>query len=448
VSWLREYAAVPDVPATDLAAALIRAGLEVETVDSVGADLAGVVVGEVLALEQVPGTKKPIRWCSVTVGAEPRGVICGATNFAVGDRVAVALPGAVLPGGFAISARKTYGHVSDGMICSARELGIGEDASGILVLPSQARPGEDLATVLGLRDDVLDIAVTPDRGYCLSLRGVAREAATAYGVAYTDPARADRSTGEPAGEGHPVVLSAGADRIVLRTVTGFDPAARSPQWLQRRLTLCGMRPVSLAVDVTNYVMLELGQPLHAFDRDKLSGGVVVRKARAGERLTTLDHAERVLDPDDTVIADDTGPVALAGTMGGLATEIGPGSTDLVIEAAHFEPETTGRMARRHKLPSEASRRFERGVDPELPSVAAARAVQLLVELGGAAAGGGARWTTGRRRPPCSCPSGWSPPSGAGPTPTRSCAGGSPTWAAPSPRATRSSSRRPPGAPTA
>ncbi|MEO7979289.1 MAG: phenylalanine--tRNA ligase subunit beta [Sporichthyaceae bacterium] len=389
LSWLREYADLPAaLTGRELGERLVAAGLEVETVERPGHDVTGpVVLGRVLAFEEETASNgKTVRWCHVDVGeAQPRGIVCGALNFAVGDRVVVALPGATLPGGFAIAARKTYGHVSDGMICSSRELGTGDDHTGILVLSDDlagdAPLGADAVEVLGLRDEVLDIAVTPDRSYALSMRGIAREAATAYGVAFHDPAALEPLPVD--GAGHPGVVDdpTAADRLVLRTVSGLDPSAATPVWMARRLLLCGMRPVSLAVDVTNYVMLELGQPLHAFDRGRLQGAVTVRRAGPGERLETLDHVQRELHVEDIVIADDRGAVGLAGTMGGLTTEVDAGSTDLVIEAAHFDPAAVARMARRHKLSSEASRRFERGVDPELPPVASTRAVQLLRDLG-------------------------------------------------------------------
>jgi len=390
LSWLREHADLPaDVTGRELAERLVAAGLEVETVHRPGHDITGpLVAGRVLAFddERHPNGKT-IRWCQVDVGEpEPRGIVCGAHNFAVGDEVVVALPGAVLPGGFTITARRTYGHVSDGMICSARELEAGDDHTGILVLGHEvagAEPGTDAVELLGLRDEVLDIAVTPDRSYCLSIRGIAREAATAYEVAFRDPAAIEPLPLD--GTGHPgdVADPAAADRLVLRTVTGLDRSALTPAWLARRLVLAGMRPVSLAVDVTNYVMLETGQPLHAFDRSRLDGPIVVRRARAGERLETLDHVVRDLDPEDVLITDGSGPIGLAGTMGGLTTEVDAGSTDLVIEAAHFDAVAVARMARRHRLSSEAARRFERGVDPELGPLASTRAVALLAELGGA-----------------------------------------------------------------
>lgn len=387
VSWLRAYADLPDLPTTRLADALSRAGLKVERIESVGAELRGVVVGRVLDVEELPGLKKPIRFCQVDVGEDaPRGIVCGAVNFTAGDRVPVALPGAVLPGGVQIAARTAYGRRSDGMICSAHELGIGDDHRGILVLDPTLPVGVDAAEALGLRDDVLEVEVTPDRGYCWSIRGLAREAATAFDVAFHDPAELepplDPSTGEPAYEVR-IEDPVGCDRYVARVVTHLDPAAPTPVELRRRLFLAGMRQISLAVDVTNLVLLELGQPLHAFDRSRLHGGIVVRRARVGERLTTLDGADRSLDPDDLLITDDSGPIALAGVMGGSRTEVGPGTGDLVIESAHFQPASIARTARRHRLGTEASRRFERGVDDALGPAAAEAAVRLLTRYGAA-----------------------------------------------------------------
>jgi len=395
MSWLREH--VPGLPpAHAVADALIRAGFEVEGVEAVGG-LAGVVVGEVLAIEEVAAKKKNVRWCQVRVtepvASDPesgvRGIICGAFNFAVGDRVAVALPGSVLPGGFEITARKTYGHVSDGMICSERELGISDEHHGILVLPKGAPLGAHVAELLDLADDVLDIAITPDRGYALSIRGLAREAATAFGLPFDDPG-APALAGDAAGDGYPVTVEdpAACDRYVALVITGVDPAAVTPLRWARRLTLSGMRPISAAVDVTNAVMLGLGQPLHAFDKAKLTGGIVVRRAKAGERLLTLDGVDRALDPEDLVIADGSGPIALAGVMGGASTEISETTTEIVLEAAHFDPITVARCARRHRLFSEASRRFERGVDPALAPAAAAAAVELFGELAGGQAAPG------------------------------------------------------------
>ena len=384
-SWLFEH--VADLPSAEATAeAFVRVGFEIEEIHPAPEITGPVKFGRVLEIEELAGLKKPIRWCQVDVGeATPRGVICGATNFAVGDLVVVTLPGAVLPGGFEVSARKTYGHVSDGMIASVRELGIGSDHAGILVLPPHtAEPGDDALPLLGANDPVIELNITPDRGYAFSVRGLAREIAIATDVDYVDPA-SRVAVPDVAGDAWPVRLADdGCLRFVARRVDGVDPKAASPWWMQRRLLGAGMRPISLIVDVTNYVMLELGQPLHAYDAARLSGPIVVRPAGVGETLTTLDDVERRLDPDDLLITDDSGPIGLAGVMGGASTEIRPGSEpiDVVIEAAHFDPATIARGARRHKLPSEASRRFERTVDPQLPPVAAERVAHLLVEFGG------------------------------------------------------------------
>ncbi|MEV4202805.1 phenylalanine--tRNA ligase subunit beta [Micromonospora globbae] len=396
VSWLREYVDLPaDLPTGDLEQALVDLGIEVDSVADLRENVTGsLVVGEVLEIEELTGFKKPIRFVRVDVGAangtgEPQEIVCGARNFAVGDRVVVILPGGVLPGGFAIGARKTYGRVSNGMICSARELGIGDDHAGILVLPedSPAKPGDDARPVVGLDEVVLELDITPDRGYALSLRGLARELSHAFGVPFRDPALAPApgGTAEPA---YPVQVrdTVGCDRFAARMVRGVDPAAPTPAWMQRRLTTAGIRSISLPVDITNYVMLELGQPMHAFDADRIAGPLVVRRAEAGEKLTTLDGVTRVLAAEDMVICDDTGPISLAAVMGGETSEVVPETTNVLFEAAHWDPVMVGRTARRHKLFSEAAKRWERGVDPALPLVALERAVRLLTEYGGGTVG--------------------------------------------------------------
>lgn len=400
LSWLREFAPVSaEVDGRAVAERLIRAGLEVETVEQAGADTTGpLVVGRVLSIKTDEHKNgKKINYCRVDVGEHndpadeefpaSRGIICGAHNFGVDDMVVVALPGTVLPGDFAIAARKTYGHLSDGMICSAAELGLEGDRDGIIVLgPTDddgraLQPGQSAYEVLHLRDDVLDIAVTPDRGYCWSIRGVAREMAQTSGVAFRDPV--DRPLPTAVADGHPVRLEDEACPLfVALTVTGVDAQRPSPRWLQRRVQLAGMRPISLAVDITNYVMLETGQPLHAYDADRLAGGIVVRRARPGERVTTLDDVERELSEEDLVIADDSGSIGLAGVMGGADSELQAATSTIVIEAAHFDPMTIARTSRRHKLSSEASRRFERGVDPGATYAAAHRTADLLVRLAG------------------------------------------------------------------
>ena len=386
LSWLREYVDLSaEVGGRELAERLIPIGFEVETVHESGAGLSGpLVVGQVLEIEELTGFKKPIRYNQVEVGPEHggvRGIICGARNFKAGDKVVVALPGAVLPGDFKIAARSTYDHVSDGMICSAKELGLGEDHSGIIVLPTDVTVGTDAIELLGIRDEVLDIAVTTDRGYCLSMRGMARETAIAYGLTLRDPALLD--TPAATGNGYPVTLAdpLGCDRFVARIVRGIDPVATSPLWMQRRIQLAGMRPISLIVDITNYVMLEIGQPLHAYDLRRMTGAITVRRAAPGEKLTTLDDVERTLHPEDLLIVDGSGPIGLAGVMGGATTEVHEYTEEVLIEAAHFAPASISRTARRHKLPSEASRRFERAVDPKAADAAAQRVVDLLVLLG-------------------------------------------------------------------
>ncbi|MGL5858229.1 MAG: phenylalanine--tRNA ligase subunit beta [Angustibacter sp.] len=454
VSWLREYA--PGVPegspaqvTAQVAETLVRVGLEEEGVH--GHPPTGpVVVGRVLSADPEPQRNgKTIHWCQVHVGpgsagpgsagpgsADPgwpadadegvvRGIVCGAPRVPVGAHVVVALAGAVLPNGMEIAARRTYGHVSDGMLCSERELGLGDDHDGIVVLddlgfpPAALVPGADATGLLGLDEMTVEIAVTPDRGYCLSMRGIAREYAMATGTSFADPApvvaaaliagparsvtldaapavpQPDRRSGDRArvadrariADQAPVRDRPGCDRIVVRTVTGFDPTAPTPWFIRRRLGQCGMRSISLAVDVTNYVMLATGQPLHAFDRDTLADTLVVRRARTGERLVTLDGVDRQLHLEDLLITDEdpagaSRVLSLAGVMGGAASEVSTSTTALLLEAAHFDPVSIARTARRHRLGTEASRRFERGVDPDLPDRALALAVALLVEHGG------------------------------------------------------------------
>src|SRR5690606_8748586 len=273
LSWLREYVDLPaDLTAEQLDLTLNNLGIEVESVVDQATTVQGdLVVGRVLTIEDLTGFKKPIRFCTVDVGkangtGEPQEIVCGATNFEVGALVAVILPGGVLPGGFQISARKTYGHNSNGMICSGRELAISDDHTGILVLDpdSGATPGEDARPYVGLDDIIVDVEITPDRGYQMSVRGLARELAHGFGVQFTDPglAKAPKGTKTPA---WPVTVEdrVGCDRFAARLVTGIDPAAPSPEWMQRRLVTAGVRALGLAIDVTNYVMLELGQPMHA-----------------------------------------------------------------------------------------------------------------------------------------------------------------------------------------
>ncbi len=342
-SWLREVVNLGapdwDVAPDDLEQTLIRIGHEVEEVVTLGPVDGPLTVGRVSSIEELTGFKKPIRACRVDVGdGEDRDIVCGATNFAVGDLVVVALPGTTLPGGFAITARKTYGRDSDGMICSAAELGLGADHSGILVLPpGTAEPGAAGAAVLGLDDVVFHLAITPDRGYCMSVRGLAREIACAYDLDFVDPA--DVKPLPAVGQAWPLTVQpeTGVRRFALRPVTGIDPAAVSPWWLQRRLLLAGIRATSPAVDVTNYVMLELGHPMHAHDRNRISGGLAVRFARPGETVVTLDDIERRLDPADVLIVDDRATAAIGGVMGAASTEVRADSADVLLEPAGLGP---------------------------------------------------------------------------------------------------------------
>lgn len=412
LSWLREYVEVdPDATPQDVLDAFVRVGFEDEAVH--GGDISGpIVVGEVL--ERTPESQKNgkvINWCQVRVapegaiaadgGDDVRGIICGAHNFEVGDRVVVTLPGSVLPGDFAISARKTYGHVSDGMLASARELGIGDDHDGIIVLDRlgiDAEVGSPALPLLGLDDVAVEVNVTPDRGYAMSLRGLAREYAHATGAAFTDPAlRAELDdiiaraiATDPAQVRIPVTI---ADELAVRdeqlsvvfagfVVSGVDGTRPTPNWMKSRLRLAGIRSLGVLIDITNYVMLELGQPIHGYDLDALRGGIHVRRAHAGEQLTTLDDKERTLSDEDILITDDRGPIGIAGVMGGAETELGNQTTNVFIESANFAPISIARSARRHKLPSEASRRFARSVDSAVAIKAGARVAELMVELAG------------------------------------------------------------------
>ncbi|KNH17082.1 phenylalanyl-tRNA synthetase subunit beta [Arthrobacter sp. ZBG10] len=413
ISWLREFAAVPaGATAEDVMAELVKVGFEEEDVHRPTDTLQGpIVVGQVLSIVKEPQTNgKTINWCQVRVvpegqeqtltgdGIDPsgvQGIICGAHNFVAGDKVVVTLPGAVLPGDFRISARKTYGHLSAGMIASVRELGIGDDHDGILVLSRiglDPEIGTDAMELLGLYDQAAEINVTPDRGYAFSIRGVAREYAHATGTPFTDPAaNVQAPQGLTGGyavtldDAAPIYGKPGCDRFVARTVSGVDATRPTPPWMTSRLRLAGIRSISLPVDISNYVMLELGQPTHCYDKDKLSGGIVVRRAAAGERLTTLDGKDRALDAGDLLITDGSGPIGIAGVMGGAATEVGDSTSTILVEAAHFDEVSIGRSRRRHKLPSEASKRFERGVDWHVADVAAQRVVDLLVDLAGGTA---------------------------------------------------------------
>ena len=384
LSWIKEFVDIPaSVTAEQISDGLIRVGFEVEEIIKQGADLTGPLkFAKVLSIEEITEFKKPIRYVGLDCGeSETRYVICGATNFAVGDLVVAALPGAVLPGDFKIGARETYGKTSNGMICSARELGISDDHEGIMVFAeSEVTIGADAIEALQINDVIFDVAVNPDRGYALSIRGIAREVAGSLDLKFTDPVDALRELKfEDTGKGVTAKIGekSSASVFYLRTLSNFDQKATTPIWMRRRIEKMGMRSISLVVDVTNYVMLELGQPLHAFDAAKIKGGLTIKRAGKAQKFKTLDGVERTLDPEDLMVSDDEQPLALAGTMGGLSSEITETTTEIALEAVHFCEVCIAKNSRRHKLSSEASRRLERSVDPSLAEFASARFVQLL-----------------------------------------------------------------------
>jgi phenylalanyl-tRNA synthetase beta chain len=390
LSWLSEFVEIPSkISNEDIEAAFVQVGFEVESVSVQGADIKGPLkVSKVVSIEELAGHKKPIRYVGLDCGeGSIRYVICGATNFEVGDFVVASLPGAVLPGGFEIAARETYGKTSNGMICSARELGISDEHAGIIVLPksTEIAVGQDALKVLQISDVIFDIAVNPDRGYAMSVRGLSRELATSLQLPFKDPAQSVVDNYEINKSGVQVSIkeAEACSVIYMRTVENFDLNASVPMWMRRRIEKCGMRSISLAVDITNYVMLELGQPLHAFDADKVSGSLNIRKAGRDKELKTLDGVVRKLSENDLVVADEKVPLALAGTMGGESSEVSETTTRIALEAARFNPISVAQNSRRHILSSEASRRLERGVDPILAKISSARAIDLMVELGGA-----------------------------------------------------------------
>jgi phenylalanyl-tRNA synthetase beta chain len=388
LSWLHEFVD-PGLSPEELAELLTMGGLEVEAIHRPTAGIRGVRVAEVRAVERIPGSDRLVL-VSAFDGSQTHEIVCGATNFAPGDKVAAALPGAILPGGVEIGRRQLFGHVSNGMLASARELGVGEEHRGIWVLEPDAPVGADLSDWLRLDDAVLDLEVTPDRGYALSILGVARDVAALTGAPLREPEGSP--PGGPGGDpGVPVDIldPERCPRFDARTIRGVT-VAPSPAWLQRRLTAAGMRPVNNVVDATNHAMLETGNPIHAYDLALLAGPrIEVRTARPAETLLTLDGEERVLDPDDLVICDADGPVALAGVMGGQDTEISPETRDVFLEVANFSARTVLRTSRRHGLRTEGVARWEKTVPPETAPLAAARCAELICALTGGVVAGGA-----------------------------------------------------------
>lgn len=386
------------VSSEELDSGFVRVGFETEGYEALPETTGPLVIGQVVEIEELTQFKKPIRYCQVNVGqangtGELQGIICGARNFRLNDYVVVSLPGAELPGGFKIAARETYDHISNGMMCSAAELGFGPKADGIIVLGDEVadKVGQDARPIIGLADTVFDVNITPDRGYALSARGLSREIASAFDLTFRDVAQDPSvagvdTTAVPEAQGTLIDVDlrdeTKAQRFGLRKVSNIDPAARTPFWMERELMLSGQRSVNVATDVTNYVMLLLGAPMHAFDANVVSGDLVVRNAEEGEKFETLDHVTRELSAGDVVICDDNGIQSLAGVMGGTTSEVSDATTDVYFESAIWDPITVARTSRRHKLSSEASRRFERGVDPAIVEIALDVACALLQQIAG------------------------------------------------------------------
>ena len=381
LSWLREFVDVT-LPLEELADLLTFGGFEVEDIHRPTAGVRGVVIAEVLDVAKIEGSDK-LHLVHVTDGGQTHEIVCGASNYAPGDRVPAALPGATLPGGFEIGRKKVFGHVSNGMLASARELNVSDDHKGIWILDADAPLGAALDEWLGLDDPVIEVAILPDRAYGLSILGIARDVAALTGAelrlpAFTTAQEVGGDTGVPV----TILDPQACPRFDARRVDGAR-IGPSPAWVQKRLAACGIRSVSNVVDATNYAMLEVGHPVHAYDLARLAGPRIdVRRAEPGERLATLDGAERALDAEDLVIADADGAIGLAGVMGGERTEVHDGTTTLLVEVASFDPVTVSRTARRHKLFTEASTRFERTVPVESVPLGVSHASDLIARLSG------------------------------------------------------------------
>ena len=383
-SWLREHVTVA-ASRDELSARLTAIGLEVEDAQVIGEGLDGVLVAEILSCEKHPEADR-LQVCQVATGAGTVQIVCGAPNARPGLKAPLAQVGANLPGGITIKAAKLRGVDSQGMLCSAKELGVDPDASGLLELPGDAPVGTALADFLGLPDASFELKLTPNRADCFSVRGVAFDVAAALGAQVNALQIPEAAVTSQAA--FPVELAAGADtpRFCGRVIEGLDPSAKSPLWMTERLKRAGLRPISPLVDITNYVMLELGQPLHAFDANKLTGPIVVRHARQGEMLKLLDEREVALDPGFLVVTDAGRAVALGGIMGGWDTRVTDATTRVFFEAAHWRPSAIIGRARKLGMHTDAGHRFERGVDPELPRYAVERATALALQIMGGRAG--------------------------------------------------------------
>ncbi|MDZ7790034.1 MAG: phenylalanine--tRNA ligase subunit beta [Xanthomonadales bacterium] len=378
--WLGEWVD-SGLDAAEIAERFTLAGLEVDSVEPVAPPLDGVVVGEILSVEPHPDADR-LRVCRVGGDSEERTIVCGAPNAREGLKAPLATLGTRLPGGIKIKPAKLRGVGSEGMLCSEPELGLGEDAGGLMALPADAPVGESLTTYLGLDDQVLEIDLTPNRADCLSVRGLARELSAITGQAVQEP-RIDEVAAE-SDRNVEISLDSPADcpRYVGRVIEGIDVAAATPLWMVERLRRSGIRSLGPVVDVTNYVLLELGQPMHAFDLDRIEGGIRVRRALKGEKIALLDGQEVEPDEDMLLIADHERPLAIAGVMGGLDSAVGDKTRDILLESAWFNPATISGRARRLGLSTESAHRFERGVDPALQRLAIERATKLIVDIAG------------------------------------------------------------------
>ncbi len=378
LSWLRDYVDI-DIPAEELADRLENTGTAVESIVRTGRELQNILAGLLLECSPHPRADR-LKLCRVDVGGRVADIVCGAPNAAAGMKVAVAVPGAVLPGGRRIERAEMMGVTSEGMLLSGAELGVNDDTAGILELPAEVAPGEDIPSYLGLADEVLELEITPNRPDCLSMIGVAREVAAILGLLLSQPLpRIEEETLPEITELATVQIDDPdlCSRYTARMIRGVT-IGPSPLWMQTRLRAAGVRPISNVVDITNYVMLECGQPLHAFDARRIhEGHIIVRRAKPGERMVTLDGATRELDPEMLLITDPAGPIALAGVMGGEDSEVADDTTDVLLESAHFKPTSIMRVSRMLGLTSEASRRFERGSDPSGTAWAADRAIELM-----------------------------------------------------------------------
>ncbi len=395
--WLKEFTPVP-AAASDVADALTMRGLEVEAVEQITPRFSGVCVGRVLDVETIPAAEK-LSLCRVDVGTGVLPIVCGASNVARGQAVAVALPGGHLADGRVIEKRRLVGVESSGVLCSEKELGLSDDHSGIFVLPDDLKTGDPLDAALGIADYVLDVNVPPNRGDCQSILGISREVAGIYGLAITLPSFTLSETGSIDGLIRLTVADTDAcPRYVLRMVRGIS-IVPAPFWMRNRITKAGMRPINAIVDVTNYVMLELGQPLHAFDYARIrESRIEVRVAQENSLFRTLDGQDRALIKGDVLICDGSGPVALAGVMGGENSEISAATKDVALESAFFNPLLIRRTARRLDLRSEASSRFEKGIDIENVDFAARRAIELMQRTAGGTVLAGSMEVYEKRKP--------------------------------------------------